>query len=128
MSLKVIVTFDDAKISAGIKKDTKKALHTAGNIIVNQMVEFAHIKSGLLKNSIMYSLENFNSPFGSIGTGKPKSSDKITKPVMPNSLRAGSGVNYAAAQEKHNAWASKAFDQVVRDGSLLNGIAKAMKF
>jgi hypothetical protein len=129
MTIKITIKLATEPIEKSVKRLTKKALHSVGNVIVNQMVEFAHVDTGLLRNSIMYSLDTGESSnFGSEGTGKPETKDKISRPTKDNSLRAGSGLVYAGSQEKHNAWASKGFDLVRRNGSIERAVAKALKF
>lgn len=94
-------------------------LHGAGQIMVNQMAEFAHVDTGTLKNSVTYQLQDgTGSEFGTEGDGVPPDDAKVSRPDREDDVRSGSALNYAGAQEKHNGWASKGFDTVIGSGSL----------
>ena len=116
------VKWFDAKIEKKVDKAKDAYIHGVGNILVNQMSDFAHIRSGLLKNSMIYIYENHQEPFGTFrgkeeGRNEPTPDEAISKPPQ-GVLRAGSGLVYAGPMEKHHGWFSKTIDTIKADGSL----------
>lgn len=98
---------------------TRTLLFAAGEAMQNQMVYNAHVDSGLLSNSINYRTdEDKRGEFGSVGEAKADETVLVSKPTKDFTVRVGSAVKYAAAQEKHNGWASKSYDQIIASKTL----------
>ena len=106
-----MMTWDDKDIKAKMEANKYKFLLAAGVLAKNQAVQNAHVVSGTLKNSITYQLKNEGSEFGT-GGGTPPSDAKVEPPRDENLVRVGSALIYANAQERHNGFMSKTFDQI----------------
>jgi len=101
------------------EKKQNAYLHGAGQLIQNQMVEFAHIDTGTLKNSITYKLQDSTgSEFGSVKGATPPAEAKINPADRKDHVRVGSALTYAQSQEKANGWATRGFDTVIATGNL----------
>lgn len=106
--------FDPSKLEFLINSKREAFKHATGQHMINEMAAMAHKKLGTLANSMNYTTDdNENSGFNSShGKGTPPSSAKVSIPKK-DYVRAGSALVYAGRQEKHNGWASKAFDNAV---------------
>lgn len=111
-----------------LKLKETAGLHALGHLMVNQMAAMAHVISGTLKNSMNYVIDDgYQSGFSNVhGEGRPPESAKVSKPPTEKTVRAGSSLVYARPQERHNGWASKSYDLIVKYG--LPRLKKAMRF
>lgn len=114
-------------ILKAVEKRKDAFLHAAGQHAQNQMVQFAHIIEGVLKNSINYKIYNGDwSGFGSITAITPPDDAKMETPKK-DYVRIGSNLIYAGAQEKHNGWGSRSIDTIEADGTLQQIADRAFK-
>ncbi len=113
------VVWSDRMVKEMVGRAKRKFLHAAGQHATNQAAELAHVKSGTLKNSITYQTIEGGSEFSTqYGPGVPPADAKIDKPADGDSVRVGSALVYANAQERNNAFMTKALDRIQGDGSL----------
>jgi len=116
-----IKDFKFDELRENYEKANRVYLIAAGEAIQNQMVDFAHVDTGTLKNSITYRLKDgTRSEFGTIKGSTPPEEARISPPDKADQVRVGSALTYAQAQEKANGWASKGFDTVIAAGDLQN--------
>jgi hypothetical protein len=120
-----LIDWNCDKIKVLMEKKQKTFLHKVGQATVNQMAEFAHVKTGTLKNSMNYRLStgsasNFGTETGPGGKGAtPPESAKMDNASDKDYVRCGSNLVYAGPQEKHNAWASKTKDELVASKTIV---------
>lgn len=108
------------KLTEIVRKRGDTFRHAVGQHAQNQMVLFAHIKEGVLKNSINYrTSDGYWSGFGKQYGGETPPNDADVSQPKTDYVRVGSALVYAGWNEKHNGFASKTIDQLKADGSIL---------
>lgn len=124
-----MVKWFEHKIDKKVNKAKSAYSMAIGQALVNQMSDMAHVRTGLLRNSITYIFHNFKSPFGKDkgpkkGRTIPEEEERVSQPPS-GVMRVGSAVVYANAMEKNHGWASKGIDEFKRSQAAVS-IGKAI--
>jgi len=103
--------FDKKPLDKEIDTETRLFLVMTGNVLKNEFAANSPVVTGLLKNSMSYSIHS-----------EPAlNKDGVSSPGKKNTVRVGSGVIYAASVEargKSAGWMSRIWDLFLRSGKI----------